>query len=53
MDGGIVILDETTPIRIEMFHHRPQFLILFIDVFSIDLNADVTLVTVPPETQAS
>ena len=22
MDGGIVILEETTPIRIEMFHHR-------------------------------
>ncbi len=21
-DGGIVILEETTPIRIEMFHHR-------------------------------
>ena len=22
MDGSIVILEETTPIRIEMFHHR-------------------------------
>ncbi len=22
MDGGVVILEETTPVRIEMFHHR-------------------------------
>ncbi len=22
VDGGIVILEETTPVRIEMFHHR-------------------------------
>ncbi len=34
-------------------HYRPQFPTLFTDVFPIDLNADVTLVTVPIETLAS